>query len=117
MNAQPTAATPVVIAPAKKQSTVVNSIKNTVTTAADTVTGVISTTNNAIGMLTRSVNDASTRQNIRSNMDMVIFKSTIQTEKAQELAESRLKGKQYMEQSAVHESLFKDAFAELQGCL
>jgi len=97
--------------------TVGQAIKGTVSAAADTATNVISTTNKTIGMVTRLIDDASTRQHIRSNMDMLIFKATVHQDKAIELADSRLKSKEYMAKSADHNTMFENAFNELQACL
>ena len=57
----------------------------TITTAANTLTGTLSTIDTSIGMVTTAVQDAARRQDARSKLDATAYKRVIATEKAMEL--------------------------------
>lgn len=86
-------------------------------TVLGTVTATFNTANQSIGMLNRKVSDAAQRQDIKSKLDMAIFKATIHQEKAQEYAGSLLKIDEYMAKSPRHAELYELCHTELGNIL
>lgn len=92
-------------------------ILGTVQTTAHTITSTLDAANKGVGMLNKLVSDASSRQNVRSELDNHIFQATLHQEKAQELTESRRRVDDYINQSARHKELYSAAFDELATVL
>jgi hypothetical protein len=88
-----------------------------ITTAANTITSTFDAANKGIGMLNRTVSDASDRQNLRSKVDAHTYKTTLIREKAQEETLANLKIAEFINTSPQHELFYKDSFNTLTELL
>jgi predicted ATPase len=63
-------------------------VLDTVSTTANSVTGILNTVNNSVAMANRYVEEASENQRIRQKADRLTFVDGLRKEKAEELARS-----------------------------
>lgn len=93
------------------------SVLSTVQTTANTVTNVLGAANSSVGMLNRFITDASEKQNVRSKLDMAIFKEQLTRDKAQEESESELRVIDYCKQSSNHADSYQKSYDRLAAIL
>lgn len=85
----------------------VGALLGAVTTAANTITTSLDTITDGVGMINTFVNDAATKQSIRSVVDMEGFESALQEEKSQEMTARQLSVLQFCNQSPDHARLYQ----------
>lgn len=90
------------------------SILGAVTTAASTVQTTFDAANKGVGMLTRLVTDASTKQDARSQYDMANFFNSLHEEKVKERAQSRAELIKWMSEGE-NKALYQEADQELSA--
>lgn len=83
---------------------------STVQTTANTVTATLEAANQAVGMLTAYVGEASANQKLRQVADREVFLENLITEKSEERALSRLKVEKFIAQSAKHHQHYEEAY-------
>lgn len=88
-----------------------------VSTAANSLTSVLDATTDGVGMIHTFVRDASTKQSIRSVVDMAVFEGALHEEKSQEIADRRNQVLSYCAQSAQHNTLYQAAYSEIGAIL
>jgi len=93
------------------------SVLATVQTSANTVTNVLGAANSSVGMLNRFITDAADKQNVRSKVDMAMFKEQLTRDKAEEEAVSELRVIDFCKQSQNHASAYQKSYDRLSAII
>lgn len=91
----------------------VGAIFGAISTAALSITSVLDATTDGVGMIHTFVNDAATKQSIRSVVDMDGFESALQDEQAQIMTSRQLGILEFRRQSKDHDELYTDNHARI----
>lgn len=90
---------------------------STVQTTANTVTATLDAANQAVGMLTAYVSEASANQKIRQVADREVFIENLIMEKSEERALANLKVEKFIAQSAQHRKHYGEAYEKFTELL
>jgi hypothetical protein len=96
----------------------IGSVLGTVNTAAETLTGIIGTVSNGVGMVNAYVEEAAKKQQGRIKNDQAIFITQLVIEGAEAEAEMHRGVINYCSKSSDHKRLFEtayDKYAKLHG--
>lgn len=89
----------------------------TVTTTANTVTATLDAANQAVGMLTAYVSEASANQKLRQVADREVFIENLIMEKSEERALLNLKVEKFIAQSPAHAKHYQGAYEKFTELL